>query len=201
MNAHSGQIRQVLKDYADRYLRLSEEDLDALCGACEKIQVRKKEYLLQPGEVCRYQYFVLEGCFRSYYFDEKGNEQILHFAIEHWWLTDYESWTNEQATDLYIQALEDASVLKVRKADLISTFTLHPNLERLFRIIAEKTLIAAQNRLKFMLSMKREEMLHGFLESTSTFSARVPQYMVASYLGITPEFLSMIRARKKETKK
>lgn len=187
----------ILKSYADRYVALSNEELDALWTALECREVAKKECLLEPGQVCKTQYFILEGCFRSYYIDQKGNEQIMHFAIEHWWMTDYDSLSNQQPSEMYIQALEPALVLQIDLASLHALFDQFPMIDRLFRIIAEKTFIAAQRRLQHMLSLRREEMLDTFQAGTFSFSDRVPQYMIASYLGFTPEFLSMIRAKKR----
>lgn len=191
--------RVILKSYADRYVTLSDEEFDALWSALDYRKLAKKEYLLEPGEICRRQYFVLEGCFRSYYLDKKGNEQVMHFAIEHWWMTDYDSLSNQQPSELYIQALEPAAILEVEMTTLNALFDQYPMLDRLFRIIAEKTFIAAQRRLQHMLSLRREEMLDTFEEGTLAFSDRVPQYMIASYLGFTPEFLSMIRAKRRKS--
>lgn len=189
--------KAILKSYADRYVALSDEELDALWNALECREIAKKEYLLEPGQTCKNQYFILEGCFRSYYIDQKGNEQVMHFAIEHWWMTDYDSLSNQQPSAMYIQALEPATVLQIDLESLNALFDQYPMIDRLFRIIAEKTFIAAQRRLQHMLSLRREEMLDTFQAGTFSFSDRVPQYMIASYLGFTPEFLSMIRAKKR----
>lgn len=192
-------VKAILKSYADRYVTLSNEAFEALWSALKYRIMARKKYLLEPGQVCRSQYFVLEGCFRSYYLDQKGNEQVMHFAIEHWWMTDYDSLSNQQPSEMYIQALEPAAVLEVELSVLNALFDQYPMLDRLFRIIAEKTFIAAQRRLQHMLSLRREEMLDTFEEGTLAFSDRVPQYMIASYLGFTPEFLSMIRAKRRKS--
>lgn len=198
MHAIPENAQAALKDYVSRYVSVNDEVLKAFCTALEYRQLSKKEFLLEAGQVCRHQYFVLSGCFRTFYIDPKGNEQILHFAIENWWMAEYDSFSNERPTDAYIQALEDATVLSIKKPVLEKLCSQYPDIERLFRIIAEKILIATQNRVKFMLSLRREEMLDHFQAGTSPFYDRVPQYMIASYLGFTPEFLSMIRARKKK---
>ncbi len=199
MSQPAESTKAILKSYAGRYVTLGDEAFEALWSALEHRTVARKEYLLEPGQVCKSQYFVLEGCFRSYYLDQKGNEQVMHFAIEHWWMTDYDSLSNQKPSELYIQALEPAVVLEVELDVLSGLFDRFPMLERLFRIIAEKTFVAAQKRLQHMLSLRREEMLDTFEEGTLAFSDRVPQYMIASYLGFTPEFLSMIRARRRKS--
>lgn len=191
--------KTILKSYADRYVRLSEEEFEALWSSLTHRQIAKKECLLEPGQICKSQYFILEGCFRTYYIDQKGNEQIMHFAIEHWWMTDYDSLNNQQSSEMYIQALEPSVVLEIDLETLNRLFDLYPKVDRLFRIIAEKTFIAAQRRLQHMLSLRREEMLDTFQAGSFSFSDRVPQYMIASYLGFTPEFLSMIRAKRRKS--
>lgn len=191
--------KTILKSYADRYVRLSEEESEALWSSLTHRQVAKKECLLEPGQICKSQYFILEGCFRTYYIDQKGNEQIMHFAIEHWWMTDYDSLNNQRPSEMYIQALEPSVVLEIDLETLNGLFDLYPTIDRLFRIIAEKTFIAAQRRLQHMLSLRREEMLDTFQAGSFSFSDRVPQYMIASYLGFTPEFLSMIRAKRRKS--
>lgn len=199
MSELQSDAKTILKSYADRYVRLSEEESEALWNSLTNRRVAKKECLLEPGQICKSQYFILEGCFRTYYIDQKGNEQIMHFAIEHWWMTDYDSLNNQQPSEMYIQALEPSVVLEVDLETLNGLFDLYPKIDRLFRIIAEKTFIAAQRRLQHMLSLRREEMLDTFQEGSFSFSDRVPQYMIASYLGFTPEFLSMIRAKKRKS--
>lgn len=193
--------KATLKSYIDRYVQLSEVEFNAFWQLLYFQEVKKKQCLLEPGHHCKSLYFVLQGCFRSYYVDQKGNEQVIHFAIEHWWMTDYDSLNNQQPSDLYIQALEPAEVLRIDQRDLEQLYDQYPKIERLFRLIAEKTFIAAQRRLKHMLSLRREEMLDTFQEATLAFSDRVPQYMIASYLGFTPEFMSMIRAKKRNQAK
>jgi len=192
--------KEALNNYIKRFVDISPQAFDDFWAACEKLELEKKGFLFEAGQVCRHQYFVLNGLFRSFYVDEKGNEQVLHFAIENWWCTDYDSWVSESPSTLSLQALEKSQILRISKTELNRLFDRHPMIERLFRLIAEKTYIAAQNRLKFMLSMKREEIHEEFVELTDGFSERVPQYMIASYLGFTPEFLSMIRAKRRKKK-
>lgn len=193
--------KAILKSYADRYVNLNNIEFEAFWQALAYQKVNKKQCLLEPGQICKSQYFILEGCFRSFYIDQKGNEQVIHFAIEHWWMTDYDSLSNQQPSEMYIQALEPSEVLRIDLDTLNALFDLYPRIDRLFRIIAEKTFIAAQRRLQHMLSLRREEMLDTFQAGTFSFSDRVPQYMIASYLGFTPEFMSMIRAKKRNKAK
>ena len=200
MNSENQANKEALLTYVKRFVNMSTQAFEDFYSQCELTELGKKQFLFEAGQVCHNQYFVLNGVFRMFYVDEKGNEQVLHFAIENWWTTDYESWVNGSPSTLSLQALEPSKVLSISKSCLEALFDQHPMIERLFRLIAEKTYIAAQNRLKFMLSMKREEVHEEFVDVTSGFTQRVPQYMVASYLGFTPEFLSMIRAKKRKKK-
>ena len=197
----NGADYEALGKYIARYVQLPEEAFQELTKALQYRTVGRKTLIQEPGKVATSQYFILEGCFRSYYTDPKGNEQILHFAIENWWMCDYDSYVNQTASEHYIQALENSRIFQIEKSDLEALFERFPPIERLFRIIAEKTFIALQRRMQFMFDKQGEEMLDDFMSGTGPFHQRVPQYMIASYLGFTPEFLSMLRARKKPSKK
>lgn len=194
------QIKATLTRYVKRYIPIDEDVINSLLESSVLLRVQKKDFLLKPGQQCTQQYFVLSGCFRSYYIDEKGQEQVMNFAIENWWMTDYISYVNEVPSTLYFQALEDAELMAIEKEKLETLFDQHPRIERLFRLIAEKSYIASQRRIEFMLSMSRQQSYEHFESSTYPFSERIPQYMIASYLGFTPEFLSMIRSRKRKGK-
>lgn len=198
MNSIAESQKEALKSYINRYVTFEEQEFEIFLDHVEKINVKKKKLILEPGQICRSQYFVLSGCLRTYYFNEKGAEQTFLFAIENWWITEHESFINEKPSQHYIQALEDAELIKLDKTKMDLLCLKVPKVEKLFRIIAEKTLIAAHNRLRLILNLSREEMLDNFNNATGPFAQRVPQKMLASYLGFTPEFFSMIKAKKKK---
>ena len=198
MNSISEAEKEALKNYLNRYVVFDENEFEIFLDHLEKVTIEKKKFLLEPDQVCRAQYFILSGCLRTFYFNEKGIEQTLLFAIENWWITEHDSFVNEKPSQHYIQALEDAELLKLDKAKMEALYLKVPKVERLFRIIAEKTLIASLNRLQLIFNLSREEMLGNFNNATGPFAQRVPQKMLASYLGFTPEFFSMIKAKKKK---
>ncbi|MDN5200262.1 Crp/Fnr family transcriptional regulator [Fulvivirgaceae bacterium BMA10] len=189
-------MNRNLAEYIRRYIEIDDDELAIFNSFLKERDVDKKQYLFRSASVCKSKYFILEGCFRLFYVDKKGNEQIMHFGIENWWITDYDSLLNKTPSELNLQAIEGSKVLELNGIDLEDLYDQLPKAERLFRIIAQKTYIASQRRLQFMFSLSGEEMYEKFRDFNPAFTQRVPQYMLASYLGFTPEFLSKIRGKK-----
>lgn len=189
-------MNDQLSRYIDRYVELSVEEKNIFHFFVKHKKIGKKEFLLREGDVCTSRWFVLTGCLRAYYLDRDLKEQIVHFGVENWWITDYESLSYNRPSIQFIQAIENTEVLELKGAAFDELCRKIPKVERLFRIIAERTNAAAQKRLEFMFNLSGEEMYDKFMEENAWFAQRVPQYMLASYLGFTPEFLSKVRARK-----
>ncbi|WP_422361651.1 Crp/Fnr family transcriptional regulator [Reichenbachiella sp.] len=187
-----------LFDHIKKFSSASDADLLLIQEVLSKKSFRKKEHLLTSGHTCHYKYFILEGCMRSYFVNSKGAEQIVNFAIEDWWMTDYDSFINQHISQLNIQAIEDCTVLRLSKSDFDQLMTESPSISTYFRTILEKRHIADQRRIQYMFNLSGEEMYDTFFDHNSAFTQRVPQYMLASYLGFTPEFLSKIRKKKAE---
>ncbi|HAN65201.1 MAG TPA: cyclic nucleotide-binding protein [Chitinophagaceae bacterium] len=158
-------------------------------------KLRKKQYFLQEGDVCRYTAFIEKGAMRSYSIDEKGNEHIIQFGLEGWWITDlYSFYTNEPST-YTIDALEDSEILQITQPNYEELMKQVPVMERYFRILLQNRLIAMQRRLSGNLSLSAEQKYRWLLQAHPDIFQRVPQHMIASYLGITKETLSRIRGR------
>ncbi|MGZ3998797.1 MAG: Crp/Fnr family transcriptional regulator [Flavisolibacter sp.] len=155
--------------------------------------LRKRHYLLQQGDVCRYQAFVEKGVLRSYTVDEKENEHILQFASEGWWMADLSSYLNNEPSFLTMDAIEDAELLLIDKASWEKAMEKIPKLERYFRIIIQNHLVATQKRLLESFSETAEEKYLRFLQQFPGCELRVPLHMIASYLGIKRETLSRLR--------
>lgn len=190
---HLMEMKERLKSYFNKYVAFDEEEISRFYS-CLSLQIfQKKGFLLKEGELCRSQFFITRGLTRSFYIDHKGNEQILQFGIENWWVSNIESFLRDSPSNLYIQALEDTTVLMISKADLERLYSEMPKLERLFRIITENMLIALQRRYGFYMKMGSKERYEFLVKSIPDFVQRVPQYMIASYLEITPEYLSELR--------
>jgi CRP-like cAMP-binding protein len=141
-------------------------------------------------------YFVDKGCVMMYYINSKSASQIVQFAIEGWWITDYSSFINSSLSEYYIQTIEKSSIISIEFSQLESLLKEIPQLEKYFRIIAQRALAASQVRAKYLYEMSKEEFYVHFCTSFPEFVQRVPQYMIASYLGLTPEYVSEIRKKK-----
>ena len=149
--------------------------------------------LLSAGEVCRFEGFVIKGMFRVYHIDKNAAEQILYFAIESWWITDIDSFTNERPSQLFIEAIEDSEVLLISKKDKEFAYTNLPKIEKLFRIMTQKTHVALQRRMIDNLGKTADQRYAEFIERYPQLFMRLSNLQIAAYLGISHEFLSKIR--------
>jgi CRP-like cAMP-binding protein len=156
-------------------------------------RLRKKQYLLQDGDVCLYTAFVEKGLLRSYTIDEKANEHIIQFAMEDWWISDMYSFFTGEPSAYSIEALEDSELLLINRKAYDEMLIVIPKMERYLRILVQNSLIAMQRRLNSKLSLSAEENYKNLIASCNNIIQRVPQHMIASFLGITPETLSRIR--------
>lgn len=172
---------------------ITEEEFDYFKALFIPKKLRKRQYFLQEGDVCKYQAFVVQGILRSYTVDEKGNEHILQFASEGWWMADLSSYLTNEPSFLNMDALEDAELLLITKPLWEKAMQEVPKLEHYFRIIIQNHLIATQKRLLQSLAETAEEKYNRFVKTYPECLQRVPQHMIASYLGITRETLSRIR--------
>jgi len=182
--------------HINKFIDLSSDEQEILTSLLKPITIKKKAFLLEEGQICKANYFVVNGCLRLYFIDIKGAEQTTQFAIENWWITDLSSFLFQKSSEFYIQAAETTEVIAIEHRNYDDLFKQLPKLERYFRLILQKTHQASQMRIKFMYSQTAEERYTHFNRLFPEFVQRVPQYMLASYLGFTPEFLSKIRAKK-----
>lgn len=185
----------LLKHIA-QYVTLDSREIDVVLSHLEYKKVRKKAHLLEAGHICREQYFVVKGCCRSYIINDKGGEQTTQFAIEHWWITDYLGFDSGRESHFYIQAVEETEVVAISRQHMDMLLESVPKLERYFRIIMQKAFGASQVRIKYLFTMSAEERYHHLNNLFPEFVQRVPQYMLATYLDFSPEFMSKIRAGK-----
>jgi CRP-like cAMP-binding protein len=163
-------------------------------------KIRKKQFLLQEGDICKYLAFVSKGCLRSYTVDSKGEEHIVQFAIEDWWITDQKSFLSNQPSTFSIDALEDSELLLIDKTSQDKLCCTVPQFEHYFRILLERNTSAASRRITELISATAEDRYLNFVNTYPKIIQRVPQSQVASYLGITPQSLSRIRKELSERK-
>ena len=175
------------------HIILTPEEEELLLSKIRLRKFLKGQYVLQRGDICKYINFVISGSLKSFHMDNKGNEHILAFAIEDWWIGDLGSFTAQKPADYTIQCIENCELAQLSYEDLQILYTEIPQLERFFRIIIQKAYVFFQRRIIDNLSLTAKEKYLNFIKQYPQFEQRVPQYMIASYLGFTPEFLSKIR--------
>lgn len=186
-------IHQPLLTYISKHIALNTEETEWVCSAFKLKKIRKRQYLLQAGDKCHYENFVVKGCLRAYYLGDDEEEHVVQFAVENWWISDLSGFLTGDDAQLHIDALEDSEVLQVHYRDLESLYLKVPKLERLFRILMQNAFVALQRRTIQSLSLTARERYLLFTQKYPSFEQRIPQIHIASYLGMTPEFLSKIR--------
>ena len=158
-------------------------------------EVPKKTLLLQEGEICNFEAYILKGCLRKYYIDKNGFEVIIQFAIEDWWISDIASFHENKPSQLFIETLEDCQLLILTPQTKEMLLQKVPKFERIFRLLIQRNLSAMQNRLIDTISKSAQEKYLEFLKLYPTIPQRVAQHHIASYLGISAEFLSKVRTK------
>ena len=184
-----------LIDYFNNLLRLNDEEQSAVELFFKERKIKRRQYILQEGDVSRHNTFVVEGCFKMYFVDRKGKEHNLQFAIENWWIGDIGSFHSEEPSRLYIEAIENSIILQIRKEDQLKLFVEYPKFNRIFRVFTENALVSAQRRILQNISSTAEERYLDFLNRYPYLFNRISNVQIASYLGVTPEFLSTIRKK------
>jgi len=184
-----------LLEYIDGYITLDEEEVEILKSHTRIKKVRKKQFVVEQGEICRYENYVVEGCLRCYHLDEDGNEHIVQFAVEDWWIADLQSFLTQSPANFSVDALEPSTLIQFEYNKLQELYNRIPKLDRFFRLIIQNAYIASQQRIVTSYSKDAGKRYIEFRNRYPNIEQRVPQYMIASYLGITPEFLSKIRRR------
>lgn len=188
-------MSEVLKGHIRKFVEIDNADFTVIAGFFKVVTPKKKENLLTAGEICRSNYFVSSGCLRMFFIDEKGVEKTTQFALEHWWLADYFSFQKQEPSQFYIQAVERSEVWAISQPAGEQMLKQFPQMERYFRMVHQTTNAATQVRIKHFYDLSREGMYRYFCTHFPEFIQRVPQYLLASYLGMTPEYLSELRAK------
>ena len=186
-------LMESIVRHFDKYLPLDDREKEALTSRLVQRQIKRKQYILQEGDICKYFTYVVEGCFKMYGVDNSGAEHNLTFAAEDDWITDIDSLHKERPSKLFIEAIEPCTILQLSKGDLWYLYTNYPKFDRNFRVIIEDKYIELQNRLLQTFSATAYERYESFIEQYPNLANRLPNTQIASYLGITPEFLSKIR--------
>ncbi|MEO5593391.1 MAG: Crp/Fnr family transcriptional regulator [Chitinophagaceae bacterium] len=178
------------------HIALDKEETAYFISLLQQKNIFKKTFLLKEGQACKNIFYVNEGTLRAYYIDKTGRESTIMFAIADWWITDMFCFINPQPAMLCIEAVEDSSILQLQKGDWDKLLVKIPKFEKYFRILMQNAYIREQLRVVQNLSISAEERYNNFLIKYPQIVKQVTQKQIASYLGITPEFLSAIRANK-----
>jgi len=183
----------LLSQHIENRTHLTEDEFDIVKNYFVPRKLRKKQFLLNEGEVCKYIGFVNSGCMREYTIDSKGNEHIIQFAIEDWWVSDLNSFLSGEPAEYNIDALQDSEILLLEKSARDKLLDECPKMERFFRILIESNHVANHRRITDSLSTSAEEKYLKFIKTYPKLFELVSQNQIASYLGITPQSLSRIR--------
>jgi CRP-like cAMP-binding protein len=186
--------QQIILSNISRHIQLTATEEARFLEVLVLKTIKRKQFLLHAQEVARYVAFVTKGCLRGYTIDHNGFEHILQFAPEDWWITDMYSFISQHEGELNIDAIEDTEVLLLSRKDQLQLFDDIPRFERFFRIITEKSMVSSRKRLIDNLSLTAEERYNTFCNYYPTLINSIAQKQIAAYIGVTPEFLSKMKA-------
>ena len=184
----------ILKN-VQKHIVLNHEEEDYFLSLLRYKEVARKDFLLRAGEIAKHISFIQAGAFKAYHLDVKSNENIIMLAIDDWWITDMYSFSLGEPAVQFISAIEDSAVFQIQKADFENLLVKIPSFERFFRILMQNAYIREQLRIIQNLSMPAEERYINFINKYPRVSKRVLQKQIASYIGVSPEFLSAMRNR------
>jgi CRP-like cAMP-binding protein len=182
-----------IDQFVARYITLTAEENEFFHSLLKHRKLRKKNFLLQEGEICDFEAYMLKGCARTYYLDKEGQETILLFAVEDWWVSDLTSFSERKPSNMFIETIEDCEFLLIDYASKSRLFGQIPKFERMFRLMVQRSLGVLQQRFYASVSQTAEERYLSFLEKYPQVAQRVPQHQIARYIGVSPEFLSKVR--------
>lgn len=184
---------QQLISHFNSYVALSSDEKEAVAKKITERHIKRKQFILQEGDHCRHFNFIVKGCFKMYSVDANAKEHNIQFGAENNWLADIGSLHSGKPSKLFIEAVEPSVILQIELKDLVFLFKNHPKFNLIFRVIIENSFVELQDRVLQNISCTAEERYLSFLEHYPQLSGRLPNTQIASYLGITPEFLSNIR--------
>lgn len=184
---------QAILDHFQNYLPLTEAERELIVARAKQRTIKRRQMILQEGFVCKHYTFIIKGCFKMYGVDDKGIEHNIQFAAEGDWISDIGSFHSQKNSRLFIEALEPSEIIQIEQQDLYFLYRNIPKLDRIFKVIIENKYVELQNRLLQSISSTAQQRYVNFLEQYPRLASRLPNVQIASYLGITPEFLSKIR--------
>jgi len=185
-----------LKTHVRKRVTITDEEVDEFCASFKVLKVKKRQFIVQPEFVARNRFYVVQGSFRAYVIGDEGNEHTIQFAIDDWWISDYNSYIFQQPASMFVVALEDSVVLQISyEAEQLLKNSKHVY-ETFFRILAENTAAHMARRVIVNLTKTAEQRYALFLDRYPKIVSKVPQYALASFLGMTTEYLSKLRKKR-----
>lgn len=184
---------QPLIDHISSRVSFSEEEIQEFVSCFKVTKVKKRQFIIQPDFVAKYRNYVVKGAFRAYVVADEGEEHTIQFAVEDWWISDYSSYINQQPASMFVIALEDSILLQIDFESEQKLKASNHKFETFFRIMAERSFAGIQKRLISNLTKTAEERFTEFEQKYPKIANRVPQYALASFLGMTTQYLSKLR--------
>jgi len=182
-------------NYINKYISLTADEEIILLSNVVQRNYLKDQYISQQGDICKSVNFIIFGCTKTFYLDLEGQEHIVMFSIEDWWTSDLGSFITQAPSNFNVQCIENTKLIQFSFENLEHLYKEIPKLERLFRKIVERAFVASQKRIIRNFSLTAKERYQNFRQEYPKIEQRVPQYMIASYLGVTKEFLSKIKSQ------
>ncbi|HOY06389.1 MAG TPA: Crp/Fnr family transcriptional regulator [Saprospiraceae bacterium] len=184
---------QSIIDHFQKFLPLTETEQGLILARAKQRNIKRRQWILQEGLICRHYTFIVKGCFKMYAVDDRGMEHNIQFAAENDWIADIGSFHSKKPGGFFIEAVESSEIIQIEQQDLYFLYINIPKLDRIFKVIIENKYIELQNRVLQNISSTAQQRYLNFLEQYPHLASRLPNVQIASYLGITPEFLSKIR--------
>jgi CRP-like cAMP-binding protein len=188
-------MNESILAYVKRYIDLTATEEKHFLSILKHRKYLKRQFIVQAGDDCRYETYVVKGCLRAYFVDPNGTSHIVQFAIEDWWISDMASLMHGEPATFNIDAVEDTDVIQIERSQFAELFVKIPKFDRMYRLLLTNAFIAHQRRIVDNLCMPAKDRYLGFIKKYRNIEQRVPQNQIASYLGMTPEFLSQIRRK------
>jgi CRP-like cAMP-binding protein len=192
--------KKVIIDYVNKFVPLTDEEAEVFGSSFKEVKIKKRQYIVQPNFIAKHRHYVEEGAFRAYVVAHDGQDHTITFAVDDWWITDYNSYIFQQPATMFVVALEDSTILQLSFEREQELKQLNHKFETFFRILAERGLAFHQRRITSNLTQTATERYEYFVSKYPQIVQRVPQYALASYLGMTTEFLSRIRNKRTSKK-
>ncbi|MFC0513720.1 Crp/Fnr family transcriptional regulator [Mucilaginibacter angelicae] len=193
-------LKDTIIAYARDLVPLTDEEAEMFAAAFKETRAKKRQFLIQPNFTAKSRYFVISGALRAYVTGEDGQEHTIQLALDQWWISDYNSYIYQQPASMFVVAVEDSLLLELTHEAEARLKAANYQFETFFRILAERSVAFMQRRIITNLTQSAEERYESFMERYAVFTSRFPQYVIASYLGMTTEFLSKIRNQRVKPK-